>query len=180
MRRSPEIHMRHLVVALLVVVLAGLLAACTTGEPDLSSGPTGGVATEATAPAGDDAAGTSAPSDDPGGGTAEPDDATGPDDATAAPGAPTAAASIDVSAFEFGFTASSESVPAGEITFTLLNTGGMEHDLVLEGVDGAATDILGPTEAGSFTVTLEPGTYTLYCSVGTHRDLGMELEITVT
>lgn len=174
MRRSPEIQLRHLVVALLIVVLAGMLAACTTGEPDLTSGPTGGVATEATAPAGDDAAGTSAPADDSGGGTAEPDDAT------AAPGAPTAAASIDVSAFEFGFTASSETVPAGEITFTLLNTGGMEHDLVLEGVDGAATDILGPTEAGSFTVTLEPGTYTLYCSVGTHRDLGMELEITVT
>ncbi|MDN4478609.1 cupredoxin domain-containing protein [Demequina sp. SYSU T00039] len=93
---------------------------------------------------------------------------------------PVTSTSVDVSAFEYGYTASTDTVPAGEVTFTLLNTGGMAHDLVIEGVDGAATAIIGPTETDAFTVTLEPGTYTLYCSVGTHRDLGMELEITVT
>jgi uncharacterized cupredoxin-like copper-binding protein len=55
----------------------------------------------------------------------------------------------------------------------------MEHDLVLEGGPGGGTDIIGPGETASLSVTLEPGSYTLYCSVGNHRALGMEIEITV-
>ncbi len=135
MHRSLDAVLRHLLGALLIVAMAGLLAAC------------GG------------------------------DDAT-TDDAT--PGAAVDAASVDVTAVDFAFSASATDVPAGDITFTLLNSGGMGHDLVLEGVDRAATAVVDPTGTDSFTVTLEPGTYTLYCSVGNHRSLGMELEITVT
>ncbi|WP_280450371.1 hypothetical protein, partial [Nocardia cyriacigeorgica] len=32
-------------------------------------------------------------------------------------------------------------------------------------------------ESGELAVDLEPGTYTLWCSVGNHRELGMSTEI---
>lgn len=169
MRDTLDRTLRHVVVALLIIALASVLTSCTDASPpgDGRAAADGSppVSAPATTPAGGEGSsvGTSTPSETP------------TDDAD-----PVAAASVDVSAFEFGFTASAESVPAGEVTFTLVNTGGMDHDLVLEGVQGAATALVPPTGTGTFTVTLEPGVYVLYCSVGQHRSLGMEIEITVT
>jgi len=37
---------------------------------------------------------------------------------------------------------------------------------------------LAPGESGSLTLDLAPGTYVVYCPVGGHRGLGMELEVT--
>ena len=70
---------------------------------------------------------------------------------------------------------------AGTYTFDFTNVGSMQHDLRIEGGgldDGTA--VIGPGETDSVTVTLEPGTYTIYCSVGNHRAQGMEVEITVS
>ena len=71
---------------------------------------------------------------------------------------------------------------AGTYTIEATNEGGASHDLVVEGPDGAdvaATEILAPGASGSVEVTLEPGEYVFYCSVGTHRAMGMELVVTV-
>ena len=87
---------------------------------------------------------------------------------------------VNVSAFEFGYTLSATEVEAGTIQFVLVNDGGMAHDLVLEDGTGGATSVIGAGETDDFTVTLEPGTYTLYCSVGNHRAQGMEVQITVS
>jgi len=98
----------------------------------------------------------------------------------AGPGDPDAAATeVAVSAFEFGYemTAPTE---AGTYTFVLTNDGTQQHDLVLEGGPGGATAIIGAGETDSFTATLEPGDYTLYCSVGSHRSQGMEVTFTVS
>ncbi len=86
---------------------------------------------------------------------------------------------IEVGATEFAFTASSTELPAGVVTFDLTNNGSMPHDLVLEEDPGGSTSTVGAGESDSFTVTLEPGTYTLYCSVSNHRALGMEITVTV-
>lgn len=82
-------------------------------------------------------------------------------------------------AFEYGYQMIAPTA-AGTYTFELTNDGDMEHDLVIEGegVSGG-TEIVGPGESDSFTVELEPGTYTVYCSVGTHRSQGMEVTFTV-
>jgi plastocyanin len=87
---------------------------------------------------------------------------------------------IEVSAVEFSFSLSDTPTAAGTYTFKLTNDGSMGHDLVIEGLDGASTDIVGPGQSASFTVTLEPGEYTLYCSVGNHRAQGMEVTFTVS
>ena len=77
-----------------------------------------------------------------------------------------------------------DTLDAGTYEFELTNTDTMTHDLVIEGPDGqdvpgAATEVLGEGETGSFTVELEPGEYVVYCSVPGHREDGMENELTV-
>ncbi|WP_062292940.1 cupredoxin domain-containing protein [Demequina phytophila] len=93
---------------------------------------------------------------------------------------PADATVVEVSAVEYAFTASETEIDAGSITFELTNEGEMSHDLVLDGDPGGATSVIGPDETDRFTVDLEPGDYTLYCSVGNHRALGMVLTITVS
>jgi plastocyanin len=71
---------------------------------------------------------------------------------------------------------------AGTYTIEVTNEGQASHDLVVEGPDGedvAATEILPPGASGTVEVTLEPGEYVFYCSVGPHRGMGMELPVTV-
>jgi len=92
---------------------------------------------------------------------------------------PADATHVTVSAKEYAYDVSSKTLEAGVVVFDLTNDGAMEHDLVLEGGPGGGTQIIGPGETDSFFVTLEPGTYTLYCSVGNHRAQGMEFTITV-
>ena len=87
---------------------------------------------------------------------------------------------IAVSAVDFAYELSETPTAAGTYTFELTNDGSMGHNLVLEGVDGASTAIIGPGETASFTVTLEAGDHTLFCSVGNHRAQGMEVSFTLS
>lgn len=69
-------------------------------------------------------------------------------------------------------------LPAGPVTLALDNQGSTHHDLTIENprTRVAAADG-GRSSAG--TVTLAPGTYIVYCSVGGHWQAGMEFEVTV-
>jgi uncharacterized cupredoxin-like copper-binding protein len=90
---------------------------------------------------------------------------------------------VTVSSFDFGYTVSPSSVPCGTITFTVTNTGNADHDFVVEGLIGqdGRTNILGTGQTQTIsTSSLTPGTWTYYCSVPTHRGLGMEGKLTVT
>lgn len=73
-----------------------------------------------------------------------------------------------------------ETLPAGEVTLELDNQGSIDHDLTVEelGDEEVVEDIAGG-ESGTGTVELEPGEYTFYCDVGTHREAGMETTVTV-
>jgi uncharacterized cupredoxin-like copper-binding protein len=94
-------------------------------------------------------------------------------------------------------------VPAGEVTFVAVNkSAGMVHEMLVAPVpaDGqllpydpdnysvneeASGDLgevseLDPGASGALTLTLEPGTYILYCNVPGHYILGMWTTITVT
>lgn len=67
------------------------------------------------------------------------------------------------------------SLPAGETTFLVSNTGDHEHSFEIEGMglEEELESTLQPGESGELTVTLEAGSYTVYCPVGDHRDEGM-------
>ncbi len=83
------------------------------------------------------------------------------------------------------YSPDSVSVPAGSmVTIRFSNTDTnplVNHDWVLEGVDGAATEVIGNGETDDVTfMAPPPGEYTFYCSVPGHRGNGMEGTFTVT
>jgi len=69
-------------------------------------------------------------------------------------------------------------LPAGEVTLEIDNQGAALHDITIEelGDETVAEAEGGETDSGS--VTLEPGEYTVYCSVSGHREAGMETTVT--
>lgn len=79
------------------------------------------------------------------------------------------------------FDSTAWSVPSGEVTLVYKDGGDVVHTLTVEGHED---DIeLRVQQAGDIdqgTVTLAPGTYTLYCTIKGHREAGMEGTLTVT
>lgn len=70
-------------------------------------------------------------------------------------------------------------LPAGEIEMEIVNEGTIEHNVVIEELDDLVVVEApgGGTDSG--TATLEPGTYTYYCSIAGHRAAGMEGQLAV-
>lgn len=81
---------------------------------------------------------------------------------------------------DFKIELSQDTFAPGTYTFVARNDGQATHALQIEG-NGVeeTTETIGNGESATFTVTLEAGSYELYCPVANHRDLGMTTEITV-
>jgi plastocyanin len=92
------------------------------------------------------------------------------------------AQTLSVSEADFSIKLDSGALPAGDYTITVTNDGHATHDLVVEqnGSDVAKSDSIGPGDSATFTVTLQPGKYVFYCSIGNHRAMGMETDVTVS
>ena len=109
----------------------------------------------------------------------------------------------DMSQATMGITRSQSEIPAGEITFQATNDSTfMIHEMVLAPITDVNTELpyvadlnkvdedaaghlgevaeLDPGDAGALTVTLEPGTYILYCNIPAHYAMGMWTTFTVT
>ena len=101
-----------------------------------------------------------------------------PSSAPAETGTTAATASL----VDFEIELSETEMAAGEYEFEVTNDGDASHDLVIErdGEDVAATQVLSSGGSETLAVTLEPGEYVFYCSVGNHRGMGMEIPVTVT
>jgi plastocyanin len=71
---------------------------------------------------------------------------------------------------------------AGTYTFTVHNTGQFPHNLTVDGpgVQDKASPTMGGGGTGTVTVTLQKGSYELYCSVDGHKGQGMDMHIQVT
>ena len=108
----------------------------------------------------------------------------------------------DLSKATVGVTTDVATVKAGEVTFEVTNDSKvMQHEMLVapapaEGqqfpyiaaearVDEEAAGDLGevseldPGKSGALTLTLEPGTYVLFCNIGGHFDGGMWTLLTV-
>lgn len=72
-------------------------------------------------------------------------------------------------------------IPPGPAVFTVTNGGSELHNLSIEGpgVSTAAGDPIAANGSRSVAVTLQPGTYTLYCPILDHREKGEQATITV-
>lgn len=83
-----------------------------------------------------------------------------------------------------GFGPASLEVPAGmkvKVTFRNAETAPIvAHDWVLEGVEGAAVASQDPGQTGTVEFDAPaPGEYAYFCSIGDHRERGMEGTLTV-
>jgi uncharacterized cupredoxin-like copper-binding protein len=109
----------------------------------------------------------------------------------------------DMAMAMMGITVDQATVPAGEVTFEVTNTSkDLIHEMVLSPVADTSTELpykqaeekvdedaaghfgevaeLDPGAKGALTITLEPGTYILYCNIPGHYITGMWTTITVT
>lgn len=87
---------------------------------------------------------------------------------------------IELSATDFHFDPADINVTPGDVTFVLKNDGGTGHALEIEG-EGVEeeTDTIEPGQTAELTVSLEEGSYEIYCPVDGHRQQGMEGTVTV-
>jgi plastocyanin len=89
-------------------------------------------------------------------------------------------ASVTAELAEFTISLSESTFEPGSYTFSVENVGGVDHALEIEGPAGEMeTELIAPGESAELAVTLEDGSYELYCPVPGHREQGMELELAV-
>jgi uncharacterized cupredoxin-like copper-binding protein len=90
--------------------------------------------------------------------------------------------SVTASLSEWKIDLSKETVPAGLVTFSVMNVGSIPHALEVEG-EGIEqeTGLIQPGSRATLTLSLKPGSYEVYCPVGdsSHKKLGMENRLRV-
>lgn len=102
---------------------------------------------------------------------------------TAAPTGSAAAKGTPVSVVEkeFSISLTPATLTAGTHSFTVHNEGSFAHNLNIQGpgVSQQTTATVSPGQAAVLTVTLQRGSYELWCSVDSHKDRGMDLTLSV-
>ena len=88
--------------------------------------------------------------------------------------APGPVTEINVSAKEYAYTPATITVKSGEnVKINFTNSGTVTHNLTIQGLN-LATKSIGPGETDSISfVAPAAGSYTFYCSIDGHKDLGL-------
>ncbi|MEU0467066.1 hypothetical protein ABZ215_23955 [Amycolatopsis sp. NPDC006131] len=83
---------------------------------------------------------------------------------------------------EFAIQLPQQAFPPGTYTFATSNDGQTTHALEIVGPGGLdeRTTTFRGGQSADLTVTLQPGTYELYCPVGNHKQQGMDTTITIS
>ena len=83
---------------------------------------------------------------------------------------------------EFSITLSPSTFSPGTYTFNVENQGSFSHNLTIKGpgIDSQATPTIEGGETAQLTVTFQKGSYELWCSVDSHKDQGMDVDIDVS
>jgi uncharacterized cupredoxin-like copper-binding protein len=116
---------------------------------------------------------------------------------TATPTPAAAAPPIKIDLSEFAVQTSAATANAGKVTFSVANTGKIEHELVVLRTANAAADLgkrrrieevihvgevagLKSGQTKTLTLTLEPGHYSLVCNLPGHYMAGMHADLTIS
>ena len=104
--------------------------------------------------------------------------------APSSPNSPAASATgtkVTATEKEYSLTLSRTTFTPGAYTFDVANQGTMSHNLTINGpgVNAQASPTLAPGATGQVTVTLQQGSYELWCSIDNHKALGMDIRIQV-
>src|SRR5438093_12689380 len=95
---------------------------------------------------------------------------------------PGVASTVNVKLSEWNVVLSQASVAAGPVTFVITNAGSIPHGFEVEG-QGIEQEIemIQPGASDTLTLTLKPGSYEVYCPVGSdsHKKLGMDTHLKV-
>jgi len=94
----------------------------------------------------------------------------------------TSPARLQVSADEFSYSLSRQSIKAGPAIVQLVNYGEDEHDLRLKRAGGTRTYRIGkvaPGKVAELETRFLPGRFTLWCSLADHRKRGMSATLVV-
>jgi plastocyanin len=76
---------------------------------------------------------------------------------------------------KLAFDKSKLTAPAGQVTIVMTNDSSVDHDIAIEGNGVRQTGaVVNDGQTSTVTADLKPGTYTFYCSVDGHREVGME------
>ena len=112
-----------------------------------------------------------------GGGNSVPSGANSPAATTSAVGT-----KVTATEKEYSIALSTTAFTPGVYTFDVQNAGAMPHNLTIAGpgVAQQASPNVDAGGSGQVTVTLQKGTYELWCSIPGHKQLGMDLNIQVT
>src|SRR5213080_4269444 len=95
---------------------------------------------------------------------------------------PGVASTVNVKLSEWKVVLSQASVAAGPVTFVITNTGSIPHGLEVEGQEiEQEIETIQPGASDTLTLTLKPGSYEVYCPVGSdsHKKLGMDTHLKV-
>ncbi len=94
------------------------------------------------------------------------------------------AGSHQVTMTEFKYDPGTLSVPAGKVTFWLVNSGSVAHDLIIRDSNNnrvAASELVSAGDSLAFTAdNLVAGEYTFFCDQPGHEASGMKGKLTVT
>lgn len=85
---------------------------------------------------------------------------------------------VTVNMVEYAFEMSQSTVPSGQVTFVIKNSGAEVHNFDINGVKSGT--LLSPGATETWTVSLAPGQYLYTCDVPFHVDRGMTGALTVT
>jgi plastocyanin len=88
---------------------------------------------------------------------------------------------VQVTEKDFSISVARNAFTPGSVTFEVTNEGPSSHNLTVNGpgVNDAASSTLASGGKGNVTVTLQKGSYELFCSIPGHKERGMDLTIHV-
>jgi uncharacterized cupredoxin-like copper-binding protein len=116
-----------------------------------------------------------------GGGTASGGSSSAAGGGTSSSAAGGTGTAVTVDASEYSLKLPSNHMAPGTYTFTMDNVGHATHAIEIEGpgIDKAKSSTAGPGGTATLTVTLQAGSYEMWCPVGNHKQAGMDTTITV-
>jgi plastocyanin len=97
--------------------------------------------------------------------------------ATAVSAAPNATYKLSAEKSKLKFNKSTIRAKAGKVTLSMSNPSSLPHNIGIKGKGSGKTVTKGGTS--TYTATLKKGTYTFYCSVGSHAKAGMRGKLIV-